>query len=1097
MKALFKKQYFPETTIQSLSTNKTVFEKGKHLFERDCVKNHQILEKNNTIQFTVSENAREFTTQIMFLKNGVARKYHCSCEAFKKYSGACKHVVSSLIYLNGINLNKVEKEKTVKDSRPSRLSSYHNNQVLEDLKTAFSKYQVDTMSYINKEEVNFEFILNSSGTYFSKHFELYLKVGIDHLYVIKNIPHVVNSLLKGDTYEFGKNFTFDSTKYFIAPEDKYVLELLSDIHSIYKQASTSYSDASYVNKTEFEIASQFVSDLLNRMKATNGGFVRFARPPRLLSSIDQLEAINYTSNINDFPIYFELIKQGTRNYFKIKGIDFNVDKIYFIDECHLVQIDKAFYALSEIEFDTIKTLIQLFKEAQYQPISFRISELTDFMTYIYPVISRNFQMTLSKDIQRLLFDEPLQADLYLDYKENILYIKPVFNYGDLKTHPLEGNQPFSTNERIMVRDRLKENQLMDSLYEVLPAKTLNRGKWEVHGLENISQVIYESISKLHQDFNFYMTDAVRKLRYKGVNKQPISIEVNEDSNLLEVDFELEDISNDEIIEIIKALRTNDTRYYKLSSGSIINLQNQEFQELNDLADNLSLDEANFNETVQVPLYHGLSLLENNNVQKSEQFIQLAKSLLEPKDINIEVPDEIQADLRPYQEVGFNWLRTLDAYQFGGILADDMGLGKTLQSITFIQSKINEVKGKYLVVCPSSVLYNWEAEFLKFSKDIKPIVISGTIKEREDQIKDIQNTESGVWISSYPLLQRDGVLYENIHFESVILDESQTVKNEASKTTKAVSRINARNKFALSGTPIENNLDELWTIFSIVQPGMFKDKSSFKQLDNQVIAAKIKPFILRRLKGQVLDDLPEKTETTEYIELKPEQKRLYQTQLAMIQKEVEGYIDNEEFEKNSMKILAGLTRLRQICCDPQLVTNQYEGESAKLERLIEYLIEAKTNGKRIVLFSQFTKMLDIIRTELSKIDIDYHYLDGQTKKENRLELTERFNQGEKDLFLISLKAGGTGLNLTGGDTVILYDSWWNPAIEDQAADRVHRLGQKKSVQVLRLIARGTIEERISELQDKKRDLVDSVIDSNNNQSINQLSKEEILKLLNVN
>lgn len=1094
---MFKKQYFPETTIQSLATNKTVFEKGKQLFNQEGVKDHQVREKDQMIEFTIQDNNRQFTSQISFLKNGVARKYHCTCQAFKNYSGACKHVVASMIYLNGIKLNKKPEEKTKKESSPSHLSSYHNSQVLEDLKESFSRHQVDRMSNVGKEEVNFEFILNVSGSFFSKHFELYLKVGIDHLYVIKNIPQVVNTLLKGETYEFGKNFTFDPNHYYVAPEDKRVLQLLADIHSIYKQTAPGVTDTSHANKTEFEIPNQFVADLLNNLKDTDGGFVRFARPPRLLSSIDQLEAVDFSSDLEDFPIYFELLKQGTRYYFKIKGINFNSERIFFIDEAHLVQINHSFYAMSEVEYHIFKSLVETFKEAQYQPISFRNSELTDFMTYIYPSLNQYFKINLDNDISRLLFEEPLVPELYLDYQDGVLEIEPIFKYGDLTIQPLKDDQAISLSERIMVRDRIQENQLMDSLFEYLPDRKLEDGKWLVKGTQKVSQVIYDSIPRLHNQFDFYLTEAVKKLRYQASNNQPVHISVNEESNLLEIDFDLEEISDDEISDIIKALRQSDDRFYKLSSGSIIDLQQKDFQELNDIADNLSLESSNFDQTVHVPLYQGLSLLENDNVQKSDQFIELAKSLLEPKEIEVQVPDEIQADLRPYQEVGFNWLKTLDAYQFGGILADDMGLGKTLQSITFIQSKMNTDQGKYLVVCPSSVLYNWENEFKKFTEDIEPTVISGTIKEREDLIKELAEAENGVWITSYPLLQRDGELYRDIHFETVILDESQNVKNDTAKTTKAVSRINAKNKFALSGTPIENNLEELWTIFSIIQPGMFKDKSSFKQMDNQVIASKIKPFILRRLKGQVLDDLPEKTETTEYIELNPEQKRIYQTQLAMIQKEVEGYIEDESFEQNSMKILTGLTRLRQICCDPKLVTNQYEGQSAKLERLMEYLKEAKVNGKRVVLFSQFTKMLDIIREELGKIGYDYHYLDGQTKKEDRLELTERFNNGEKDLFLISLKAGGTGLNLTGGDTVILYDSWWNPAIEDQAADRVHRIGQKKSVQVLRLIARGTIEERINELQDKKRALVDSVVDSNNSTSITRLTKEEILKLLDVN
>lgn len=266
------------------------------------------------------------------------------------------------------------------------------------------------------------------------------------------------------------------------------------------------------------------------------------------------------------------------------------------------------------------------------------------------------------------------------------------------------------------------------------------------------------------------------------------------------------------------------------------------------------------------------------------------------------------------------------------------------------------------------------------------------------------------------------------------------------------------------------------------------------MSEERIAEKIKPFILRRMKEDVLEDLPPKTETIEYIELSKEQKLLYQTQLSLIRSDVENLIEDEAFEQNRMRVLAGMTRLRQICCDPRLIDEDFDGGSAKLERLMEYLEEARKNKKRVVLFSQFTSMLSIIRDILDKDGIDYHYLDGSTPKKDRFELTTKFNEGEKDLFLVSLRAGGTGLNLTGGDTVILYDSWWNPAIEDQAADRVHRFGQKKPVQVIRLITQGTIEEGINELQEQKRELIDSVIRTNDDKNIGALTKEDILGLL---
>ena len=387
------------------------------------------------------------------------------------------------------------------------------------------------------------------------------------------------------------------------------------------------------------------------------------------------------------------------------------------------------------------------------------------------------------------------------------------------------------------------------------------------------------------------------------------------------------------------------------------------------------------------------------------------------------------------------------------------------------------------------------EFEQFAPAVNTLVISGTVDEREKQLKSALNSdEIDVLITSYPLIQRDITYYEKHKFETIFLDESQNVKNDTTKTTRAVRRLVANNIFALSGTPIENNLNELWSLFSIILPGLFQSKTSFNNMAESQIARKIEMFVLRRMKEDVLEDLPPKTETIEYIELSEEQKQLYQTQLSLIRNDVESLIEQDTFEQNRMKVLAGMTRLRQICCDPRLIDSAYDGGSSKLDRLIEYLKEALENNKRVVLFSQFTSMLAIIRDILDDFDVSYHYLDGSTPKKDRLELTTRFNEGEKDLFLISLRAGGTGLNLTGGDTVILYDSWWNPAVEDQAADRVHRFGQKKSVQVIRMIMKGTIEEGINELQEQKRELIDTVIRTDDEKRVRSLTKEDILDLL---
>ena len=1091
---MFKKQFFPEATLRSLATNSTVYDRGVRLFEEGRVESCELDEDNHLAISDVNGNQDDYTTQISFLKNGVARRYHCTCPAFEQYAGACKHVIASMLNLNHIDLSDQDQpaKEDPRAGKKSQLDSY-----LADLEEDFQKLQINKYSSRSRNRLFFDFILNVSPYYYENAFEIYMKVGIDHMYVIKNVPDLVHTLLNNDDYVFGKNLTYHYKDHFIAPEDRAVLQELADIHANMEQVKAS-SYQSLTNKNELMIPNQMVGRLLRRLRQVDHASAHFGSSPTSITAIRDLEPIQYSNSLADFPLDFSLTREGSHYYFNMDGIKMNTQPISFFPESRLVVYDHVFYDLSQEDYQVLYSLVKFFHGLHTNEIPMKQDDLSHFMSTIYPTLSRYFDLALDPDIEKTIYQKELTAALYIDYKNKVLSLEPRFNYGQVTVNPIVNQTDQAGEGQVLIRDTVEEASHLDLLYQVLDGLEEEEDHFAISDFQAVSKAIYDGMGQLFESFDLYLTDAVRKLYYQRPNHKPVSIDVDYDANLLQVDFEMEDMASDDIKQILTQLKAGNDRFYKLSSGAILDLERDEFKELKDVADDLSLDpdQDDISNSFNIPLYQGLSLLENNNVDKSDQFMNLAKSLLEPKSISYDVPDQVQADLRPYQKTGYNWLKALDAYQFGGVLADDMGLGKTLQSITFIQSKLNELGGKYLIVCPSSVLYNWQYEFNQFTPEIQPTVIAGTAQEREEVIDQVKDREQGVWISSYPLIQRDSDFYQGIQFETIILDESQAVKNDSAKTTRAVARLQAKNKFALSGTPIENNLNELWTLFSIIQPGMFQDKKSFKQMDQSVIAKKIKPFILRRLKGQVLDDLPEKTETTEYIELSKKQKQIYQTQQAMIQSQVQELLDNNEFERNSVQVLAGMTRLRQICCDPKLVTKQYDGDSAKLDRLMEYLAEAKQNGKRIVLFSQFTKMLDIIRDRLAENDYDYFYLDGQTKKEDRLDLTHRFNKGEKDLFLISLKAGGTGINLTGGDTVILYDSWWNPAIEDQAADRVHRFGQKNHVQVLRLIARGTIEERINELQEKKRDLVDSVIDSKDNQAITSLSKDEILQLLDV-
>ena len=440
------------------------------------------------------------------------------------------------------------------------------------------------------------------------------------------------------------------------------------------------------------------------------------------------------------------------------------------------------------------------------------------------------------------------------------------------------------------------------------------------------------------------------------------------------------------------------------------------------------------------------------------------------------------------------MKTLASYGFGGVLADDMGLGKTVQSIAYIVSElstIRETQSPILIVCPASLTYNWLYELQKFAPEVNALIIDGTPKERAQLLKEL--TRHDVVITSYPLLRQDIKGFEKEQFHTVFFDEAQAFKNPLTLTARAVKRIKASHRFALTGTPLENALEELWSIFHVVFPDLFLGLREFSELTNKQITRRIRPFMLRRMKQDVLSELPEKIATTEAVDLLPEQKTLYAAYLAKLRHDTFKRLDKETVRKNRIKILAGLTRLRQICCHPALFVDGYKGSSAKFEQLKQILVESKQSRRRVLIFSQFTKMLNLIGRELASLGTDFFYLDGTTPSEERVALCERFNRGERDLFLISLKAGGTGLNLMGADTVILYDTWWNPAVEQQATDRAHRMGQQNVVQVIKLVARGTIEEKINDLQEKKMDLINEVISSDEKMGA-MLTEEELKEIL---
>ena len=570
--------------------------------------------------------------------------------------------------------------------------------------------------------------------------------------------------------------------------------------------------------------------------------------------------------------------------------------------------------------------------------------------------------------------------------------------------------------------------------------------------------------------------------------QKPQVHISSKGSLLEIQFDFQDIDQEEIDRAMKAL-VEKQDYYISSSNQVYYFDDQTKRIRQDLEELGIEDLQDGAFRARKSLAYTLSHLfkDQDQISFTEEFRNLAHDLTHPEDFPMKELN-IQAELRDYQKKGIQWLQMLHHYGFGGILADDMGLGKTLQTIAFLSSQV-QADTSVLILAPSGLIYNWADEFQKFAPDLDVVVVHGLKSHRESILAENHQ----IYVTSYATFRQDSEIYRDLSFDFLFLDEAQVMKNAQTKIAQSLRRFVVPSVFALSGTPIENHLGELWSIFQIVLPGLLPAKKEFMKLSTERVAQFIKPFVMRRKKEEVLTELPDLIEVVYKNELEDQQKAIYLAQLQQMQERL-GQVSDSEFQRNRVEILTGLMRLRQICDTPALFMEDYQGESGKLDSLRDLLVQIAEGGHRVLIFSQFRGMLDRIEQELPDLGLTSFKITGSTPSQERQEMTKAFNQGERDVFLISLKAGGVGLNLTGADTVILVDLWWNPAVESQAIGRAHRMGQEQAVEVYRLVTRGTIEEKIQELQEKKKNLVSEILDGT--ESRGSLSLAEIREILGI-
>jgi SNF2 family DNA or RNA helicase len=995
----------------------------------------------------------------------------CSCPKLASFTKDCQHIAAVLLAIH-------EHQQT---GTIPMVSKSTNQDLTEGVLTLFTDQPVRSsghqLHFEKRNVLDIEFtckpVAVGKGSYL---FAIEMNLTSIH---VENIRMFLERVSAGQTYSLSSSFTFDPSLHCFQKETDAVLQQLIQVlrdERVYVDTvpDTDHHQILFIPSSSWERLSLLLQ-----------------KTPQVKLEYEGQTFPGLHISDESLPLQFDFTNEDKKGFqLKVK----NLDRMIFLDAYHTVLYEGQIQQLENQDYKRLSDLKKMLDASGTNQIPIPQEQISFFLEKVAPGLKKLGQVTIAEAITKQLMNTPLVAKLYLDRVKNRLLAGLEFHYENLMINPLE-NRDLPAGA-LVIRDVEQEDEILQLMEDSSFAMT--DGGYYLHNEELEYEFLTYMVPKLQKFVRIYATTAVRNRISRGNFHPLVRVRFKrERTNWLEFKFEMDGIPERQIREVLTALEEK-RKYYRLPNGSLLSLQTKEFDEIQRFLHSPLAKNKDLVSGLDLPVEQSLQLLDTVEVSDTfkleESFRQFLDHLSNPGKLEFEVPKSLESTLKDYQKQGFKWMKTLAYYGFGGILADDMGLGKTIQSISFIVSVLPEIskhKQPALVVCPSSLTYNWLNEIGKFAPQLKAVVIDGTKDERSKLLKE--KTDVNVMIISYPLLRREISWFEKQFFHTVFFDEAQAFKNPLTQTARAVKKLQANHRFALTGTPVENSVEELWSIFHVVFPELFLGLKEYSKLSRKNIARRIRPFLLRRLKEDVLAELPEKMESLESVELLPEQKKLYAAYLAKLRHDTLKHLDKDTIRKNRIRILAGLTRLRQICCHPGLFVDGYKGNSAKFEQLLQIIEESKLTGRRVLIFSQFTKMLDLIGRALTTKSMPFFYLDGQTPSEERVVICDRFNHGERDLFLISLKAGGTGLNLMSADTVILYDTWWNPAVEEQAADRAHRMGQKNVVQVIKLVARGTIEEKMNELQDKKRHLIEEIIDSDE-KVMSTLTEEDIREIL---
>lgn len=1059
--------------IISIASNNDVYNQGLKYFRMGRTKNftHNSYDDQSVVTTEVEDNIKDYKASIFFRTSGELKSYSCSCTESIMWKGACKHIVCALLKLEEhsqkIN-NEIKMEKGV-----------------ENIIELFEKHTYENITnklyesnmYLDKVRINPCIHLTDKG-------EIYVtfSIGISKYYIIRDIIEFIDNIDNEKIYNYGKELEFKHDIKVFDNNSKHIISFIKKVLKIYN-SSPYYNDIDkklYIKEDEvdnfFNIYKNEVIDI--NIKDLNSKSVLIMKDtPKDIFYIEQKEEPN-TLNLKYNPLEFTILK------------GFNFD--YLLTEKFLYKVEKPYTRI-------LTSILGSINEVENNTLTFKDKDYHSFINFVYPMLKSMNMIDKSLKSLANLEDLKFKAKIYFDYIDKKLTCKILFQYREHIINPQE-----NMSEEVL-RNNIKEYEVLELI--------------KIYGFEEDGNKGY-SLSKSDKIYNFYL-DGLEEVKEisevymseefikKNINSAPKTfIKVGIKGNLLELNFDTSSYDMKELLDAVNSYKLK-KRYFRFKDGSYIDLDNKEISFMSEIISTLGLGQDDFlQDSVTLPKYRAIYINDISNeldteFVKDSKVNKLLKDFNNIESLNFTIPKALDSIMRSYQKVGYNWLKVLNYYGFGGILADDMGLGKTIQAISFLLSEKDTIPS--LIVAPTSLIYNWEREINKFAENLSVVVLTGTALQRKKLFINSKNVD--IFITTYDTLKKDINMYTDYKFKFIIADEAQNIKNHNTQNSKTIRRLKSYNRFALTGTPIENSVTELWSIFDFVMPGylfeyskflktyaypIMKDKDKNKEYQ---LRKQIQPFILRRVKSDVLKELPEKVEITIYAEMTNEQKKIYLYNLLKARGEFEKIIEDKTFNKNQILILSSLTRLRQICCHPSLFVENYKGGSGKLNLALEYVNQAIADGNRILLFSQFTSMLDIIRSKFIEQNIKYLYIDGSTCSKERINLIDKFNNGYGEVFLISLKSGGTGLNLTGANVVIHYDQWWNPSVMNQATDRAHRYGQDKVVQVVNMVIKDTIEEKILQLHQKKKDLTNAVI-KEGGKFINNMTKEDLIDIFNI-